>query len=307
MVKRLPGNLPSNRPFCGQDPRPPAGGAQLATDSAPDLSQLALANARAAVSVLRREMLNCRGTSSSRIRAARALIDIAIPFSLRDQQQAELAAWMQVDPQKAALQRVNSRDIRSLEEFILKRDSHAALSDAEIEAARKFGADVEEIRARRQRHLEAAGLMDTAGLFYKSEKQKAKAEQEQNDQEEAALQELEALDFPENSDVNLSPEEPSSDAEAEADRGFDAAGPLDSSEEQQAQRIEPEQSDSEKAELQTAEEPVSAAPNDVDPGVNTVPMKPECAGKATVKRTDRRPDWRDSGWASYGADRRKDK
>ena len=270
--KTSTGEPPKQSSTCGQDPRPPAGDAQLATDSAPDLSQLALANARAAVSVLRREMLNCRGTSSSRIRAARALIDIATPFFLRDQQQAELAAWVQVDPQKAALQRVNSRDIRSLEEFILKRDSHVALRDAEIEVARKFGADVEEIRARRQRHLEAAGLMDTAGLFYKSEKQKAKAEQEQNDQEEAALQELEALDFPEDSDVNLSPEEPSSATEAEADRGFDAAGPLDSSGEQQAQPVEPEQSDSEKAELQTAEEPVSAAPNDVDPGgVSTAP------------------------------------
>jgi len=112
-----------------------------------------LCHGQAAISVLRREMLNYGSSPANRIRAARILADLALRTGAMEDNKAQLAQLELVDPEKEALKRLTPDELRCLRQFTADRDDGTQLSPRQVAIARKFAALERDIRATKRRRL----------------------------------------------------------------------------------------------------------------------------------------------------------
>lgn len=117
------------------------------------LGQLVSAHAMAALHTLRRAMFDPRASPATRMRAAQVLLELGLRAAAMQDEKAQLTRLEELDPQKAALERLAEGDLCRLQQLTMDRDEGIDLDPQQIALARKFAALEQEIRANKLRRL----------------------------------------------------------------------------------------------------------------------------------------------------------
>jgi hypothetical protein len=117
------------------------------------IQQLISAHAISALRTLRRAMWDPRASPAARLRAAQFLLDLALRTAAIEDEKARLARLEEVNPRKAALERLTEDELRMLQDFIMDREEGNDLAPHQVAIARDFATLEQDIRATKLRRL----------------------------------------------------------------------------------------------------------------------------------------------------------